>query len=107
MLTFNSDFPLRDQGISNAFSLDSLPRHRWYNVKEAFSPKIVEQALATDGVGRGELLFEPFSGSGTVPLTGAIKGLQSQAFEVNPFLHFLSATKILQVSSSGFRRASR
>src|SRR6266550_4171744 len=84
-LTLNSGFSLRDQGVSNALGLDKLPRHRWYFVKEGFSPRLVEQAITTDGVGRGELLLDPFSGSGTAPLTAVLLGLRSRAFEVNPF----------------------
>jgi len=103
----NANFPLRDQGASNALTLDALPRHRWYFVKEGFSPKLVEQAVITDGVRPGEVLFDPFSGSGTVPLTGALNGLEVRAFEINPFLCFLSATKLSQASPSAFRRTSR
>lgn len=107
MLMPNANFPLRDQGASNALALDSLPRHRWYFVKEGFSPKLVEQAVITDGVTPGEVLLDPFSGSGTVPLTGALSGLQVRAFEVNPFLRFLSATKLRQTAPLAFRKASR
>jgi hypothetical protein len=106
MLTVNSEFSLRDKGISNALAIDTLPRHRWYFVKEGFSPKLVEQAIDTDGVEPGELLLDPFSGSGTVPLAGAIAGLRAQAFEVNPFLRFLSATKLRKTQSEHFRKAS-
>lgn len=107
MFTLNDNFPLRDQDASNAVGLGEMPRHRWYFVKEGFSPKMVEQAVATDGVRQGELLLDPFSGSGTVPLAGALAGLRAQAFEVNPFLHFLSATKLSRCSEDVFRQASR
>jgi hypothetical protein len=107
MFTLNDNFPLRDQDASNALGLGEMPRHRWYMVKEGFSPKMVEQAVATDGVRQGELLLDPFSGSGTVPLAGALAGLRAQAFEVNPFLHFLSATKLSRCSASVFQQASR
>jgi len=106
MFTLNSEFPLRDKGVSNALAIDTLPRHRWYFVKEGFSPKLVEQALQIDGVVPGELLIDPFSGSGTVPLTGAIAGLRSEAFEVNPFLRFLSATKLRTTPAAKLLAAS-
>lgn len=107
MFILNDNFPLRDQDASNAVGLGEMPRHRWYFVKEGFSPKMVEQAIATDGVRSGEFLLDPFSGSGTVPLAGALAGLRAQAFEVNPFLHFLSATKLSRCSASVFMQASR
>jgi hypothetical protein len=106
MLTPNVQFSLRDQGVSNASTLDTLPRHRWYFMKEGFSPKLVEQAVATDAIQANQILLDPFSGSGTVPLTGALGGLQARAFEVNPFLCFLSTTKLLQASPSTLRTTS-
>jgi hypothetical protein len=107
MYTVNTKFSLRDQGFSNALEIDELPRHRWYFVKEGFSPKLVEQAIAIDGVRPGEVLLDPFSGSGTVPLSGALCGLQTRSFEINPFLRFLSAAKLRQVPSEIFRTSSR
>ena len=107
MSTINSNFPLRDQGITNALALDTLPRHRWYFVKEGFSPHLVQQAVATEGVQSGEILLDPFSGSGTVPLTGALGGLYVHAFEVNPFLRFLSSTKLRQATPAAVLISSR
>jgi hypothetical protein len=100
----NNNFPLRDKGVSNALELDSLPRHRWYFIKEGFSPKLIEQAVATEGVRRGELLFDPFSGSGTAPLTGALAGLKVHASEINPFLGFLSAAKLTHAKPAAFKK---
>ncbi len=102
----NNDSPLRDKGLSNALELECLPRHRWYFVKEGFSPKLVDHALATDDIGKGEVLFDPFSGSGTAPLTGALAGLKVRATEINPFLRFLSETKLQHESHTAFKNAA-
>lgn len=104
--TINDNFHLRDQGLSNALEIASLPRHRWYFVKEGFSPKLVEYAIASEGLRDGDVLLDPFSGSGTAALTGALAAMKVRAFEVNPFLRFLSATKLQQVGHSQFREAT-
>lgn len=104
ILDLNQDFPLRDQGVSNALGLYSLPRHRWYFVKEGFSPRLVENAIHSENVGKGKVLLDPFSGGGTVALVGASEGLTVRAFEVNPFLRFLSAAKLRNASVETFRR---
>lgn len=101
----NPHFPLKDQGLSNASSFENHARHRWYFIKEGFAPKLVEQAIINDGVGPGEVLIDPFSGSGTVPLTGVLSGLKTIGFEVNPFLCFLAATKLHQVSPNKIKPA--
>lgn len=105
MVRLNSEFNLRDQGVSNALGIESLARHRWYFVKEGFSPTLVNKAIEIEGVLPGELLVDPFSGSGTAPLTAALAGLSSNAFEINPFLRFLSTTKLLNGSSRSLKKA--
>ena len=107
MLLLNDDFQLRDQGVSNALNTGDLPRHRWYFVKEGFSPRLVERALQSEGVDEGEILLDPFSGGGTAPLTGAVMGMKARGFEVNPFLRFLSATKLLQTEPKSLERSSK
>ena len=105
MTSVNSEFPLRDIGVSNSVDTAFLPRHRWYFVKEGFSPVFVERALETDGVQAGDLLVDPFSGGGTVSLTGALAGLRTEAYEVNPFLHFLSSAKLSATDALDVRSA--
>jgi hypothetical protein len=94
MVDLNLNFALRDQGVSNSLASSELPRHRWYFVKEGFSPDLVNQAVAQYEFGPGDLLLDPFAGSGTVPVTGALGGLTTIAFELNPFLRFLAAAKL-------------
>lgn len=106
MINIKNDFSLLNKGFSNALSLDAFPRHRWYFVKEGFSPKIVEEAIKSDGISKSEVIIDPFSGSGTVPLTGALCGLQAQGFEINPFLRFVSSTKLKQVNPEEFLNTS-
>ena len=39
-------------------------------------------------------MLDPFAGCGTVPLTAAERGVSAIGVEVNPFLSFVSKTKI-------------
>ena len=97
---------MNDRPITNAPREDGFPRHRWYSVKEGFSPILVERALEHEGTKPGELLVDPFSGGGTVPLTGSMAGLHVLAFEVNPFLHFISSAKLSSTDGPSLERAS-
>lgn len=103
----NPDFRLKNKGVSNALSTGDLPRHRWYFVKEGFSPKLVEDAIATEGVEKGSLFIDPFSGSGTGPLTAAVAGLKTVSFEVNPFLSFLSSAKFTRTNPKKLNVSSK
>ena len=101
----NEAFYLRDLGYSNADDSAELPRHRWFYFKEAFSPKLVESAMSDAGCQPGSLVLDPFCGSGTVLLTSAAKGYRAIGIEVNPFLAFVSQTKLLSCQPDAIEQA--
>lgn len=101
----NEAYPLRDSGWSNGDDNGATPVHRWYPFKEAFSPRLVEQAAQESNVARGDAVLDPFCGSGTVPVAAAQRGASGVGLEVNPFMAFVSRTKLLRVDPSTLRRA--
>lgn len=84
--------------LNSTSALDSvmLPRHRWYFIKEAFSPSLVSQAIRDSNCNENDLIIDVFCGGGTVPVTAALEGYSTVGFEVNPFLAFIAKTKLLQ-----------
>ena len=78
-------------------ALDTLrqPRHRWYFVKEGFSPNLVNQAIEDSKCKNEDLVIDVFCGGGTTTLAATMKGHTSAGFEVNPFLAFVARTKLL------------
>ena len=105
-LNFETDSSVGN--ISSVSALDTVtePRHRWYHFKEAFSPYLVEHALDDAKCKNGDLIIDPFSGSGTVSLSSAINEHKAIGFEVNPFLAFVSNTKLLTCKPETFARYS-
>lgn len=79
-----------------------LPRHRWYTLKESFSPQVVHAALSQCSVDSTEVVIDPFSGSGTSVVSATLLGRRAVGFEVNPFLSFVSNTKLLDCSHDSF-----
>ena len=70
----------------------SMGRHGWLRLTPAYSVKMVETIL--DSIGYvPRCVFEPFSGTGTTELVCANRGIDSFAFDVNPFLVWLAKTK--------------
>jgi len=96
------NFNFRIQGInwSTATDLPVMPRHRWYFVKEAFSPGLVEEAMSAADCESGDVVLDPFCGSGTSLLAATGQGAEAVGCEVNPFLAFVSRTKL---SAGGHR----
>ncbi|MDQ7799609.1 MAG: DNA methyltransferase [Candidatus Edwardsbacteria bacterium] len=96
----NENYILKDGGYSSYEATTDLPRHRWYYYKEGFSPNIVKKAIEQTDIVRGELIIDPFNGSGTTTLTASLMGHSSVGIEVNPFTSFLSDTKTKNVDIS-------
>jgi DNA modification methylase len=78
----------------SALDAATKPRHRWYFFKEAFSPEVVDMAVVDAGCVPGDSIVDPFCGSGTVPVQAALSGHVGAGVEVNPFLAFVTRTKL-------------
>ncbi len=98
------DYPTAGLSAIDAFETADLPRYRWYFFKEAFSSAVVDKAIEYAECRPGDLVVDPFTGSGTVPLVAAQKDLTVRGFEVNPFLASVSRTKLLQCAPRTLER---
>lgn len=90
----NFNFNIQGLKLSTATDLPNMPRHRWYFVKEAFSPSLVEQAMESAQCEVNDVVLDPFCGSGTSLLAAAGRGAVTIGCEVNPFLAFVTRTKL-------------
>lgn len=74
----------------------TLPRHRWYEFKEGFGSSLVKRAIEETHFKTKKKrlhVLDPFSGSGTTPLTALQNNCDSTGIEVNPFMSFVGAAK--------------
>lgn len=69
------------------------PLHDWYPYLEGYSPAFVETVLARFCPDADSVL-DPFSGTGTTPLTASRLGKTAYFAEINPVLQFLTACKV-------------
>jgi len=90
----NETFELRGTGYSSAADCSTAARHRWYVIKEGFSPEVFKSAAERVDLSKQDSVLDPFCGSGTVPLTASLQGHKAYGIEVNPFLEFVSRTKL-------------
>jgi hypothetical protein len=72
--------------------------HRWYHLVEGFSGELVLSILK-QYADASTKVYDPFAGCGTTPLTASHMFLNSYISEVNPFLIFVSDTKVNVVRS--------
>lgn len=108
MTLLNSSVACETPGSISVSALDSVnrARHRWYFVKEAFSPDIVTHAAMDAGCGPKDLIVDPFCGGGTVTLQSALDGHRSAGIEVNPFLAFVARAKLQQCEPAALKESA-
>lgn len=75
------------------------PLHNWYPYLEGYSPNFVEYLL-TQFAPRATRILDPFSGTGTTPLTASRAGLQAFYCELNPLLQYLTEAKVTALTLS-------
>ncbi len=73
------------------------PLHNWYPYLEGYSPKFVEYLL-TQFAPNATRILDPFSGTGTTPLTASRLGLHSFYCELNPLLQYLTEAKVVALN---------
>ncbi|MDD5721099.1 MAG: DNA methyltransferase [Candidatus Pacebacteria bacterium] len=94
---FNINYPKINSAtykslVNYASDLD-LPIQSWYRYKEGYSIKLVDQVLTKYNVKQGDLIVDPFCGSGSTLLQAKINRCNSIGFEINPFSAFLAKVK--------------
>jgi len=72
-------------------------RHGWLRLTPAYSLKLVHQYLPSTDLPIS--ILDPFSGSGTTPLSAGYKGYNTYALELNPFLVWFTKVKTKRYST--------
>lgn len=68
--------------------------HGLHQYKGKFYPQLVKSLLNISGTEPGSIVFDPFCGSGTVPLEGYLNGMISIGCDINPMAVEISRAKI-------------
>lgn len=70
-----------------------LPIHRWYRLTPSFAPQLAWDIADHFRLGPRDLVLDPFSGVGTVPLCMKYRGIPACSIELNPYLFFVGTVK--------------
>jgi len=75
---------------------DSLkaPVHRWFTYPAGFSYKAVENSVERFNIARGNMIYDPFMGSGTTNLVAKTLGINSIGVEAHPFVYRIARAKL-------------
>ncbi len=93
------------KGLSGTFALNKdEPIHRWYKYDEGYSSELIFNEFKKLPI-EVESIFEPFAGSGTTPLVAAQLGIESFFAEINPFMAFITESKINPVKEAYMKQS--
>jgi DNA modification methylase len=67
--------------------------HRWYTLLQDFPSSLVWDKIMSYGIKPGQVVLDPFCGSGTTLVTSKMMGLGSIGIDVNPVAHFVTLVK--------------
>ena len=69
------------------------PIQRWYRYKEGYSVQLMTKLFKEYGVKEGDIVLDPFCGSGSTLIQAKLDKFESVGFEINPFSAFLGKAK--------------
>ena len=99
------DLPLKEYKDSQANRLlvRDQPFHDWYRFVLSFPPHLVREYLNRFGLKRGNILLDPFCGTGTTLVEAKLHQLCGIGIEANKMAHFASSVKCdWSIKSDGF-----
>jgi DNA modification methylase len=83
---------LEGENVRNAWNVNYLS-HGWHRYVGRFPPQIIRALLNAFRIEQGELVLDPFSGSGTTLVESRLLGIDSIGFDICPLSHLISQVK--------------
>lgn len=80
-------------GAINAVQKEDLPVHGWYRFVLSYPPHLVRQYLTAFGLGPGDVVLDPFCGTGTTLVEAKKRGIPSIGCDAHPFAALVSRVK--------------
>lgn len=93
-MTLLADGPERATFESNRVLPTDRAVHDWYRFVLSFPPHLVRHYLQTFGLRPGQLVLDPFCGTGTTLVEAKRMGFESIGVEANPMAHLAAKAKV-------------
>ncbi len=70
-----------------------IPYHKWFKYREGYSHTLIKELLNRSNISKNEYILDPFCGSGTTVVEGAINGFSGLGIDINPMSAHISRVK--------------
>ena len=70
-----------------------IPYHKWFKYREGYSHTLIKELLNRSNISKNEYILDPFCGSGTTVVEGAINGFSGLGIDINPMSAHISKVK--------------
>jgi tRNA G10 N-methylase Trm11 len=94
LLQFSELEVTKPDGQENIIKPQDRAFHRWYRFVLSFPPHLVRDYLDDFGLTSGNVILDPFCGTGTTIVEAKLNGIAGIGLEANPFPRFASQVKI-------------
>lgn len=84
----------KTNSTANKLGFHDKQFHDWYRFILSFPPHLVRQYIDRFCLHSGQIILDPFCGTGTTLVESRIQGVDSIGVEANPMAHFASAVKM-------------
>ena len=81
-------------GERNKLAHHDRPFHDWYRFVLSYPAHLVRQYLEEFDLGVGDIVLDPFCGTGTTIVESKLGNVKSLGIEANHFAHFASSVKV-------------
>ena len=99
LVDLESRYPIEDaqskyQRLVNFSANVQVPYHQWFRYREGFAAELIQELIKMSGANSGEVIIDPFCGSGTTNVVAAMEGYPTLGLDVNPMSAFITNAKI-------------
>lgn len=91
---YHIDSPELNKLVTFQKNKGDVPIHNWYHYTQGYSKDLIKYLLDQIGYKKGEVVFDPFVGSGTTLLACKELGIDSLGTDISPLMTWITNLKI-------------